>query len=233
MDRRILAAAVAALITALPAHAGRPLQTEDAGVIAHGDCEVEGVAARVSLAGQHGTGRSLQLGCGIGADTQLALAAARASAAGESVNGWALGGKTALWRGAGDEAPAFALAYGAAWERAAGQGLRHSASVVSAVYSMPLAQGTLHANLGVEHDEAARDTATVWHLAYEHAGFDVGGIRLAPMGELFGARGESAWWNLALRATLVPDRFFVDASIGRQLGDGRPRLVTLGFKFAF
>ena len=137
MDRRILAAVAAALITALPAHAGRPLQTEDAGVIVRGDCEVEGVAARVSLAGQHGTGRSLQLGCGIGADTQLALAATRASAAGETVSGWALGGKTALWRSAGDEAPAFALAYGAAWERAAGQGLRHSMSVVSAVYSAP------------------------------------------------------------------------------------------------
>lgn len=47
-------------------------------------------------------------------------------------------------------------------------------------------------------------SATVWAPAHEHEGFDAGSVKLPPMAELFGAKGESAWWNLALRATLVP-----------------------------
>ena len=225
-------ALIAALASPL-AHAGRPLQTEDAGVLERGACEVEGVASRVSLAGEHATGQSLQLGCGVGYSSQLALAAIRARALGETATGWALGGKTELWRGAGNEPAALALAYGLAWERGGGQGLRHAASGVRAVYSRPMGPGVFHANLGYDRDEIAREGATVWNLAWEHEGYDVGGIRLAPMAEVFGAEGESAWWNLALRATVVPDKIYIDGSYGRQSGDGRPKLFTLGFKFAF
>lgn len=227
------ALAVTAALASLPAQAGRPLQTEDAGVLERGACEVEGVGSRLSLAGVHATGQSLQLGCGIGYASQLALAATRARALGETATGWVLGGKTELWRGDGKEPAALTLAYGLAWERGGGQGLRHAASGVRAVYSRPMGPGVFHANLGYDRDEIARDSATGWNLAWEHEGFDVGGIKLAPMAEVFGAEGESAWWNLALRATVVPDKFFIDGSYGRQSGDGRPKLFTLGFKFAF
>ena len=225
-------ALIAALASPL-AHAGRPLQTEDAGVLERGACEVEGVASRVSLAGEHATGQSLQLGCGVGYSSQLALAAIRARALGETATGWALGGKTELWRGAGNEPAALSLAYGLAWERGGGQSLRHAASGVRAVYSRPMGPGVFHANLGYDRDEIARDGATGWNLAWEHEGFDVGGVNLAPMAEVFGSEGESAWWNVALRATIVPDKFFIDGSYGRQNSDGRPKLFTLGFKFAF
>ena len=231
MFQTLVRPAALLLASLLPAAAlaGRPLQTEDAGVLERGACEVEGAAARVTLAGAHADGRSLQLGCGIGLNTQLALAATQARAAGVRANGQALGGKTGLWQGEGsDNAAALTLAYGAAWEES-----QRIGSFVRAVYSRPLGAGTLHANLGVERDDVARDNATVWALAYEHEGFDAGGVRLQPMAELFGAKGESAWWNLGLRATLLPEKFFVDASWGRQTGDGRLRLVTLGFKIAF
>lgn len=210
------------------AHAGRPLQTEDAGVLARGGCELEGVAARLSLDGAHANGQSLQVGCGVGAATQLALAATRARAEGQSASGWALDGKTELWRGPGDAGAAFTLAYGAAWERS-----RLASTGLRAVFSQPLERGSVHANLGVERDVMAGERSTVWNLAYEHEAPDVGGVKLAPMAEIFGARGEAAWWNLALRATVLPDKLFIDGSYGRQSGDGKARLVTLGFKLAF
>jgi hypothetical protein len=224
----------AACALAIPAaQAGRPLQTEDAGVLERGSCELEGVQARLREQGISTTGQSLQVGCGIGLNTQLAVASSRSKVEGFRATGLALGGKTELWRGAGEDAAAFTLAYGVEWDKPAGEKRQRSASVLRAVFSQPVPGGSVHANLAAERDEIAKERSTSWALAYEHEGFDAGPIKLAPMAEVFGTRGESAWWNLALRATLIPEKLFVDGSYGRQSGGNKPSFVTLGFKFAF
>jgi hypothetical protein len=69
-------AALCTALTITPAFAGRPLQTEDASVLARGECEVEGSTARLSAADAAERSEALQLGCGIGVSTQLALAVA-------------------------------------------------------------------------------------------------------------------------------------------------------------
>jgi hypothetical protein len=172
--------------------------------------------------------RALQLGCGIGFDTQLALGLARASAGGAHADGLALGGKTSLWKGSEDAG--LALAYSLAWGRAGGGSWEHAETALNLAYSRPTSKElTLHANLGHARDEIGGAAATTWSLALEHAGFGA----LAPMAEVFGDDREGPWWNLGLRWTVADEKFYIDASYGRQMASGRARLVTLGFKFAF
>jgi len=93
------------------AHAGRPLTTEDAGVIEHGKCEVEGLAARMTESDDPRLDLdSLQFSCGAGADRQLALAAQRDRSDGASERALRAGGKTAL-RPLTRETAGIAIAY--------------------------------------------------------------------------------------------------------------------------
>jgi hypothetical protein len=228
----VAGAALGATLTATPAFAGRPLQTEDAGVMARGECEVEGSAARLSAADTDERSRALQLGCGIGGSTQLALAVAllRGDAA-DGARGAELNGKTELWRGAGgDDAPALVLAYGVLGVKFGGDGWRHAASQARLVYTRTLhPEWLLHANLGHARDERSHARSTTWGLAFEHSG--IGAI--APMAELFGRDREPAWWNLGVRASVARDTLYFDASFGQQMSAARARLTTLGFKAVF
>lgn len=215
---------------ALPAHAGRPLQTEDAGILDKGTCEVEGATARLRETGL-GTAResSLQLACGVGASSQIALAASRASFAGVSEPGLRLGGKTEVWKGAGDDAAAVTIAWGISSVKPAGSGWKTGTLDAVAVASMPLAGMTLHVNIGHERDVIGRTSTTPWGIAIEHPGFGA----WAPMAEIFGDDRDPAWWNLGLRYTLAKDQAYVDLSWGRQMSSARPTLLTAGFKFVF
>ncbi len=56
---------------------------------------------------------------------------------------------------------------------------------------------------------------------------------MAPMAERFGDDRSAPWWKLGLRLAAAPDKFFIDASNGRQFAPGTPALWTIGFKFAF
>ena len=217
-------------VSSLSAHAGRPLQTEDAGVLEARTCEIEGATARERVPGV-ATGRetSLQVGCGAGFESQFSLAVSRASSGGASDSGWRIGGKTGLWKGQGDDAPAFTLAWGVTGVKAAGSGWETGTVQALGVFSAPLAGMTMHLNLGHVRDVAAGQTSTPWGVALEHPGFGA----WAPMAEIFGDDRGAPWWNLGLRWTLAKDQAYVDVSWGRQMAPGRPTLATAGFKFVF
>ena len=70
---------LACLSAWLPMHAdaARPLQTDDAGVVAAGSCEVEGARNRERLAGERSRETGVALACGIGWDSQLGAGYAR------------------------------------------------------------------------------------------------------------------------------------------------------------
>ena len=215
--------AIALLLAAWgPAEAGRPLQTEDAGVIDPGGCELEGAHSEWRQPGAGVRLSSLQLGCGLGAGTEVALQAVRPREL-------ALVGKTQLMAvGATQLTLAWTLAH-----RHVETAWRRSGASLNLVASMPAgADWTLHANLGHLRDELQRRRSTTWALAAEHNGLGPEG-RWQPMAEVFGDDRGRPWANAALRVTLVPDRVFVDGSLGRQLGGMRARLATAGFKFAF
>jgi hypothetical protein len=220
--------AAVGVATGLPALAGRPLQAEDAGVLEAHACELEGAALRLRQTGlPHATESGLQLACGVGSSSQLSLAVSRTRAAGVSANGVRLGGKVALWEGPAKSE--FTLAGGISGARAAGGSWDHVGTDLNLVASVPVHYGSLHLNLGNEHDVQGRQGTTTWALAFEHADWK----GLAPMAELFGDDRGAPWWNLGLRWEAVPDKAFLDLSYGRQMIGGRPALLTAGFKLQF
>lgn len=221
--QRLRATAALLLLAALgAAQAGRPLQAEDAGVMEPQACELEGAHSHWRQPGAAQRQDSLQLGCGIGAGSEIALQALRPREL-------ALVGKSQLAQ-VGDAQ--LTLAWSLAHRHVAAAWRRSGAGLVL-VASAPLAPDwTLHANLGHQRDELQRRRSTVWALAAEHGGLGEDG-RWQPMAEVFGDDRGQPWANAALRVTLVPARVFVDASLGCQLGGTRGRLATAGFKFAF
>jgi hypothetical protein len=214
-----------------PALAGRPLQTEDADILDRGECELESFWARASESdAPRVRALSAQIGCGIGARTQLAVAAARARGGDVHSDALALTGKTAL-RQLTDAQTALTLAYMLSGARVAGGSFRHDATEVRAVLSMPMVADAwlLHANLGGARSETQRINSTVWSAAIERTGIG----RFDLMAEVFGDDRSAPWWNTGLRYTAIASLLFVDVSYGAQLRGGRPKLLTAGLKYTF
>jgi hypothetical protein len=228
MPLPILLAACLAAAVAGSAHAGRPLVTEDAGVLDARACEFESFASRT-----RGTtttrGALVQLSCGIGAGLQAALALSRSRADGSAVRAASLLGKTRLGDASEDET-AYALAWQLGADDADGD-WRAETAALAAVASVPLADAlTLHANLGWTRSRAAHRSTTGWALAVERAGV-VRNVDL--MAEAFADdRDRDPWLQAAVRWAVRPG-LFLDGSVGVQAAARRSRAATLGVKAAF
>lgn len=210
---------------ACAADAARPLQTEDAPVLDARDCELE--AARTELlADGPGTRRhAVQLGCGVGAHSELALQ-------GLTPRELVLGGKTRLAVLAGPRGDvALSVAWSLSHRRTDGDWQRSSAGAL-VVASAPLGRDwRVHANLGHLRDEALRRRSMTWALALEHTGLGDGG-RWQPVAEVFGDDRGERWANAGVRFAVVREQLCVDASLGRRLGGGT-RLASVGAVLAF
>jgi hypothetical protein len=224
----VLAAAILASAFALPAWAGRPLATEDAGVLGQGTCEIESYAGRAG-GGDSVHTRWAQFGCGVGGATQLAFGAGAEKAEGETSTVAALSGKTFL-RELTDDQAGWVLAYALLGVREPGSGFRHNATELKAVLTVPRGAWLVHANLGTQYAHAERTYTTTWGLAAERPGA-IGPVDL--MAEVFGDDRTAPWIQVGARWTVVPERFYLDASWGAQTGDERARQVTVGLKIAF
>lgn len=213
------------------AHAGRPLVTEDAGVLDRGDCEFEGVAARLGLVGPSERSGLLQVACGAGFQTQLAGVLGNTRVDGEHSLQAAATGKTFL-RELTDEQAGVALAYVFSGARPSGMGWRYDTTALLGVVTVPVQKELLlHGNLGASYSRVDRETTAVWALAAEV--LQLGGTAFDVTGETFGTQREPPWLNFGLRYTLVPERFTVNASYGWQGGSERAKLATVGFKLNF
>jgi len=213
-------------LAACTAQAGRPLQAEDAAVMDPRACEIEGAHGDWRLGGDGQRQTSLQLGCGIGWGSEVALNAIRPREL--ALNGKALLASATRPDGDAQLTLAWSLSH-----RHVETAWRRSSAGAILVASLPLTRDlTLHANLGHQRDEMLGRRSTTWALAVEHGGLGEGG-RWQPMAEVFGDDRGKPWANAALRVVAVPDRVFVDASYGRQFAGARARLKTLGFKLAF
>lgn len=220
-------AGLTGLVLAVAAHAARPLITDDTGVLDKGSCELEAVLSRDKADGAQVDGKSLQLGCGVGARTQVALGVDRVKEDGLQVRGTTLAGKVSLLPG--DDA-SWSASGAVLWISVPGQGNRHAATSVNLLHTRALGQQfTLHANLGLVQDELARRGSTTWGLALEHAGWGP----VALMGELTGDDLAAPAWNIGLRWTAVPDQWTLDIAYGQQMVGGRPRALSLGAKLSF
>lgn len=221
--------AAIAVCAAGDALAGRPLQTEDAGVLGRGECEFETAYSRESGRGGPSTREAAaQVGCGIGLQTQMALAGTRTRNDGRTT-GAAIVGKAFL-RELTDTQAGLGLAYTVSGARGAGQSFRHDATEFKAILTVPLAAGDwlLHGNLGASRAEVERRNSTVWSAAIERIGIG----RFDLMAEVFGDDRTAPWWNTGLRYTAIDKRLYLDASYGAQITRGRPKLLSVGLKYA-
>lgn len=221
----------------LTVQAGRPLATEDAGVLEAGDCELEVYAGheRQRPAGR-ARGASVQGSCGVGHGLQAALAAERVRVRGTEDAGRDDGGLLsfkARLLGEDDDDPALALVGGLHWGRHDHEAFRRDSLALGLAGTLPLPRGfTAHANLGHlherPHDPAERQRSTVWALALEKALTDT--VDLGA--ELYGDDRGRPWRGLGLRWAATPS-LTVGTSYAVQAGAGRARLVTVGFTLGF
>ncbi|MCA3213744.1 MAG: hypothetical protein ING50_16420 [Burkholderiales bacterium] len=226
---RLLAAALLLLLSHA-AQAGRPLQSEDAGVLERGRCELETAFARLDP--QRGEPRQdagyAQIACGAGGQTQLALAPGFERGDGRA-NTLTATGKTAL-RPLTDHQAGVLLAYSLIGSQPRHQGLRLAGSAARLVVTMPRGPWLLHANVGVLHNHDSGRDSTLWALAAERTA--LGGLDL--LAEVFGDdRDRTPWLNAGVRWRLVDERLSLDASYGVQTNGARARLATVGLKLLF
>lgn len=212
------------------AWAGRPLATEDAGVLGRGECEIESYTGSVRSSDSDSVAtRWVQLGCGIGHATQLALGAGAETSGGERSRPAALTGKTFL-RELTDEKAGVALAYTLFGALEPGNRFRHDATELKVAASVPGSGWLLHANLGLQHSKTSKLYSTVWGLAVERPGA-IGPVDL--MAELIGDDRSPPWVQLAARWAVIPERFYLDTSWGVQTDRVGAKQITVGLKLAF
>jgi hypothetical protein len=227
-ERSSLVAAVL-LLAAMSCQAGRPLATEDADILDKGQCEWEGFVARETASGNPARRAwAIQLGCGFGHASQVALAYSGAKSGGISGRSMALVGKTGLIERK-DDSLGLTLAWTLAGEKAAGKSFEHELTQLNLVATKEIAEDlTAHANLGWVRSESAGSSSTTWNLAAElalAAGVDV-------TGELYGDDRRKPWYGLGVRWS-TSERFSLNASYSTQTETPRVKLWTIGFKLGF
>lgn len=223
-DTLLAAAALAALCG--PALAARPMTTDDAPVLEPRECEAQAYHGRVAREDARDT--SLEVGCGIGWQTQVNVAATRLREGADRGEAWSIAGKTAL-HGQGGDGLALTVGYGAARARAAGQGT--TATWITGIATWPLADKVAwHTNLGWQRDGASRLSST-----FIGTGVEVGTTdHLDTTAEVFHVDREvGPWLQLGLRYALLPERWNVNASVARQAASGHAVRWTLGTLLRF
>jgi hypothetical protein len=210
-------------------HAARPLTTEDAGVLAAHAREWDSSVAQLRTRGSATQNAwSTQIGCGIGFDTQVALAYSGAESDGEHAYGLTLGGKTGLADG-GDAIASWAVAWGATFVRQGDLPLYWDAAYLNLVFSKPLSESlTLHANFGWLHSHVEHHDRATWNLAGEYALTP----QLDATAEIYGYGSQRPWLAAGLRLA-ASQSISLNASYALQRGRERTGLLTLGLVFAF
>lgn len=236
MDRKrvvsigMIATLVLGSTFAFTAWAGRPLATEDAGVLGRGECEIESYAGHVrDNSSPSVSTRWAQFGCGIGLNSQLAIGAGTERSEGELTKPAALMGKTFL-RELTDEQTGFVLAYALFGAQDPGNSFKHDATELKGVVTAPRSGWLLHANLGSHYSHTSKLYSTVWALAVERPGA-LGPVDL--MAETYGDNHTAPWVQVAARWAVIPKRFYLDTSWGMQTDSARAKQVTVGLKIAF
>lgn len=210
---RHLLTAATALCLALPAHAGRPLSVDDAGVNAAGNGHIE--AWWEGARGQRGTAYVAPAYAPV---EGLELGALLARDIGERST---LQGLQAKWQWSSSQTEGCNAASSAGVVR------RHGSSgntlALNAIGSCAADWGNVHANLGAQRapDQSWRPT---WGLALEKAWGAV-----TAHAEAFGERHSAPTFQIGARWEWAP-QWQIDGTLGRQSGR---TLLSLGLKRGF
>jgi len=185
------------LLPLLAARAGAPMATEDAGVLAAGECEWETVAERVRAGAATGRGAETGVACQLFKGSQAGLKAGRASADGTTLSSLALTGKTAL---SDAEDRSLSLAWSVDAHKLPGGSLRRDGSALALVVSQLLGALSLHANLGWSRSHLSDETTGFWAFGAEWALND----DFQLLAEQYGAQRSKPVWGLGARWQASP-----------------------------
>ncbi|MBB5205254.1 hypothetical protein HNQ51_002573 [Inhella inkyongensis] len=189
-------ALVTALLLVQSAQAGAPMATEDADVLARGECEWESAFERARESGAP-TVRAwgTKVGCGWLEGHQAAIGYGRASAAGVHADSFSLGGKSAL-RARPEGGWGLTLAWELSTLKAPGGSHRFDGSMLALVFTQSFAEkGLLHMNLGTARSRLDDESTRFWALGAEWALNDA----LDLLAETYGARHEKPQFGVGLR----------------------------------
>jgi len=226
--RPLALCATAALLLPVAGHAARPLVTEDAGVLAPRDCELEGFGGRQREDTTEVTAGA-QIGCGVGFGTQATLAFTRGQETEEpSTRAVSLGLKTALpWWKDGPAEWAIAMTLGHE-RRVGGDTAELTANVVLVATGKFSETLTWHANLGWLNSRPTRVTTTTWNLAGEAAVSSLVDLTA----EFYGDDRQRPWLAAGIRFN-GGKQWSLNAAYGAQPTEPHARQLTAGVKFAF
>lgn len=214
------------LLAVGPAQADAPLVSETADVPDAGDCMLETASDRVRARGQPGiTVHELHGSCGIGLRTELGWRLTR-ERAGRATHRLGVDGKTQLAE-TGDGGTRFALAYGVAADRAAGDRWRHGGLRVTGVATRALARQLLgHVNLGWLRTENPRLNHAAWSLGVEGEG------ALHWAADLYGDDRARPWASGGL-VWALHEQLGASLAYAQQFDTPRLRQWTVALRFAF
>jgi hypothetical protein len=210
------------------AQAGRPLVTEDAAVLGKAECEWESYAGRSQEADTRLTVLNTQVGCGLGARSQVAASYGQAKTEGVKITLTGLNGKTNLFKTAQD-ATAITLAWGVASAKA--EGAKATAVFLNGVLTHTYNNKfTAHLNLGWNQQRAAgeKEQFTNWSVAGE---YNLGnGMEL--MAEAVGVEHEKPSMGAGLRFA-ASKAWSLNASVHTSTSSPRTNTATVGAKLTF
>ncbi len=229
MNCRLWTAAVLAATAASAAHANRPLTTDTADTISHHRCQFEPYVASVRSSGSPTLqATTLQLNCGVRADTQLGVAYGYATATGLYGEFLSAAGKTNLIE-LKDGQTGVAVAYGLAATKDSTHGWQRENSWAYLIATRTLREGLLaHANLGWTRVQWSRQDSTTWALALEWTASP----KITLSAETYGDDRGKPWVGGGIWSPLS-QQFSVNASFGVNTANPRVRQITAGFNFEF
>jgi len=208
----------------LPAHAGRPLTTDDAAIVDAKHCQVEAWIDR----GKDSTTGWFVPACNFGLDTELQLGVARTRSGGEARFSEAYFQAKTLLREMTDAEPwGVGLVVGVTKRplNETHRGWQNPYVLVpftQLICNTPL---TFHANVGWARDREARRDLTVWGAGLEAQV----GSHLTLLTEAYGRNSEKPFVRIGGRWNAIKDRLDVDLTwVSRPGGSSNERFVSLG-----
>lgn len=210
------------LLAVLPAHAGRPLTTEDARLLEEKACQVEAWVDRSRDATQYW----LVPACNFGANIEWQTGFARARADGRSAFSEAYLQAKTVWQSLGDSPWGVGLVAGVTRkQRETHRGWENPYVIVPVSVAPDQAPASIHFNVGWTHDRAERRNATLWGMGAETAVSS----RLTLLAEAFGENAARPFLRAGGRVTVIKDQLELDLTLVTRPGGSREdRFVSLG-----
>jgi hypothetical protein len=211
------------LVVALPAHAARPMITDDARITDPGACQVETWFQRFRDA----TDWWALPACNPGGNFEVTAGGAHAHAEGEAQrSAFLVQGKT-LFKPLETDGWGIGLAAGYATQPGGGSGSGAPYFYVPVSLSFAADRILIHGNLGATRLRVSGDTRFTWGIGGEFALTD----RIYAIAESFGQDRGGGLYQGGVRVWLVPAHVQIDATVGSSYNDSREdRWFSLGLR---